>query len=125
MTRRPVCEDGAAIVWSMLLSSVLVLVLVLGAVVADLLAARQRAAAAADLGALAGAPAAAHSDADACRAAAFVVRANGASLRGCSVADGEVTVMASARPRGPWSRWLATVLGGAPEPGASARAGLR
>lgn len=118
-------DEGAALVLSVVLVAVLVVVGLLGGVVADLLAARQRAAAAADLGALAGAPAAQVSEVDACAAATWVVRENGATLRTCSVVDGDVRLTASARPRAPWSRWLSELLGGAVEPVASAHAGLR
>ena len=118
-------DDGAALVLSVFLVAVLVVVGLLGGVVADLLAARQRAAAAADLGALAGAPAAQVSEVDACAAATWVVRQNGATLRSCAVVDGDVRLTASARPRAPWSRWLSQLLGGAVEPAASAHAGLR
>jgi secretion/DNA translocation related TadE-like protein len=118
-------DRGAALVTAVLLTAVLVVVALLGGVVADLLAARQRAAAAADLGALAGAPAAQLSEVNACAAATWVVRENGATLRSCEVVDGDVRLTASARPRAPWSRWLSRLLGGAVEPTASAHAGLR
>ena len=118
-------DRGAALVTSLVLVAVLVVAALLGGVVADLLAARQRAAAAADLGALAGAPAAQTSEANACAAATWVVRENGATLRTCAVVDGDVRLTASARPRAPWSRWLSELLGGAVEPTAAAHAGLR
>ena len=100
-------------------------VLAIGAVVTDLVAARQRAAAAADLGALAGAAAAATSSDQACRAAAWVVRENGGQLRRCTVESGDVRVTASAAPRGSWARWLAARLLDDTGPQVSARAGLR
>ena len=112
-------------VLALLLGGALVLVVLVGSVVTDLLAARQRAAAAADLGALAGAPAAARSASDACRSAAWVVRSNGATLRGCDVLDGDVRITVSVAPRGSFSRWLGSVLGGVPEPTVSAHAGMR
>ena len=118
-------DEGAAVVAAIGLSFGLVVVVLLGGALTDLLAARQRAAAAADLGALAAAPAVAHSDDDACRAAAWVVRMNGATLRRCTVVDGDVRVTASALPRGSVSRWVARLLGGAIEPQASAHAGMR
>jgi secretion/DNA translocation related TadE-like protein len=124
---RPGCRDdrGAALVAALFLTALLVVAALLGGVVADLLAARQRAAAAADLGALAGAPAAQTSEVNACATAAWVVRENGATLRTCSVVDGDVRLTASARPRAPWSRWLSRLLAGAVEPTAASRAGLR
>ncbi len=118
-------DRGAALVAALLLTSLLVVVALLGGVVADLLAARQRAAAAADLGALAGAPAATTSEVAACASAAWVIRENGATLRTCSVVDGDVRLTASARPRAPWSRWLSRLLAGAVEPTVEAHAGLR
>jgi secretion/DNA translocation related TadE-like protein len=118
-------DRGAALVVAVLLAGLLVVVALLGGAVADLLAAGQRAAAAADLGALAGAPAAQTSETGACATAAWVVRENGATLRTCSVVDGDIRLTASARPRSPWSGWLARVLAGATEPVAAAHAGLR
>ena len=125
LPRRPMDDDGAAAIAVIALSSVLVVALVVAVLVTDLVAARQRAAAAADLGALAGAPAAQRSESDACLTAAWVVRENGATLRRCSVVDGDVWITASARPRAPWARWLAWLAAGAPEPAVTARAGLR
>jgi secretion/DNA translocation related TadE-like protein len=118
-------DRGAALVTAVLLTSLLVVVALLGGVVADLLAARQRAAAAADLGALAAAPAAGTSEIAACTSAAWVIRENGATLRTCSVVDGDVRLTASARPRAPWSRWFSRLLAGSVEPTVSAHAGLR
>lgn len=118
-------DRGAALVTALLLTSLLIVVTLLGGVVADLLAARQRAAAAADLGALAAAPAAITSETAACTAASWVVRENGATLRTCSVVDGDVRLTASARPRAPWSRWLSRLLAGAVEPTVASHAGMR
>lgn len=118
-------ERGAALVVSLALVAVLLSVALAVAAVVDVLAARQRAAAAADLGALAGAPVASSSEAVACSAAERVVQANGATLRRCAVVDGDVRVSVSARPRAGWSRWLARFLSGAAEPVVDARAGLR
>ena len=118
-------DDGAVLVVALVLTVLLVASALLGGVVADLLAARQRAAAAADLGALAGAPAAQGSEAHACTTAAWVVRENGATLRTCSVVDGDIRLTASARPRAPWSRWLSRILGGSVDPTVGAHAGLR
>jgi secretion/DNA translocation related TadE-like protein len=113
------------VVLALLLGGALVLVVLIGSVATDLLAARQRAAAAADLGALAGAPAAVRSAEDACRSAAWVVRSNGATLRGCDVVDGDVRITVSVAPRGSFARWWGSVLGGIPEPTVSAHAGMR
>ncbi len=118
-------DRGAALVSATLLAGLLVVVALLGGAVADLLAAGQRAAAAADLGALAGAPAAQTSEAGACATAAWVVGQNGARLRTCSVVDGDIRLTASVSPRSPWSRWLVSLVGGSAEPVAAAHAGLR
>ena len=123
--RRAPGDSGAATVLAIALSSVLLVVLVLASVVADLLAARQRAAAAADLGALAGAPAVLRGEAEACDAVALVVRADGGALRECRVDGQDVRVVVSARPRGRWVDWLGALLGGVPEPTVRAHAGLR
>jgi secretion/DNA translocation related TadE-like protein len=123
--RPPRGDAGAAAVLALGLSAVLLMVLLVASVVADLLAARQRAAAAADLGALAGAPAVLRGEAEACAAAAFVVRANGGVLRECAIDGSDVRVVVSARPRGRWVTWLGDLLGGVPEPTVRAHAGLR
>jgi secretion/DNA translocation related TadE-like protein len=94
-------------------------------VVADLLAARQRAAAAADLGALAAAPAAVWSSSGACAAAGSVVVSNGAALFSCRLGSGDVWVTASAVPRSTLGRWVSDQLLGGTGPRVSARAGLR
>ena len=125
MTRRRLDDSGAALVTAILLTGLLVVLALVGGGVADLLAAGRRAAAAADLGALAGAPAAQTSEAGACATAAWVVRQNGATLRTCSVVDGDVWLTASVRPRSPLSGWLARILGGSFEPMAESHAGLR
>jgi secretion/DNA translocation related TadE-like protein len=81
-------DDGAVAVWVLALACVLVAVLGVAAIVADLLAARQRAAAAADLAALAGAARSAYGEAVACRAADEVARADGAQVTRCRLVDG-------------------------------------
>jgi len=119
-------DDGAAVVLALLLGALLVTVALVGATVADLLAARQRAAAAADLGALAGAPVVDSSPTDACRTVESIVRANGARLQTCVIDDaGDVRVVAAAEPRGPFARWLGAALGRLPEPSVAAHAGMR
>jgi secretion/DNA translocation related TadE-like protein len=117
-------DDGTVVVWVLALGMVLVALLTVGAGVADVLAARQRAAAAADLAALAAAPAAAYGDGEACTAAASVARSNGATLRSCRLADGQVWVSASARPRTALGRWAATRAGLNAGPEVAAHAGL-
>lgn len=118
-------DDGVVAVVAVGLALVLLAVLGAGTVVADLMAARQRAAGAADLGALAAAPAAAWSERSACAAAQSVVRENGAVLRECRIRAGEVWVTAAARPRSRAGSWITdTVLSGI-GPQVSAHAGLR
>jgi secretion/DNA translocation related TadE-like protein len=108
-------DDGGATVW--LLATGLLVVL-LGAAMATAgaaVVARHRAQAAADLGALAGAPLAVDGEAAACRAAEAIVRANGAWLRRCWRQGVDLLVTVEVRPPGP-----AAVFGSAH---ASARAG--
>lgn len=118
-------DRGAATVWVVALSGVLLAVLAFGAGLTDLLAARQRAAGAADLAALAGVSAAAYGDVNACRVANAVAVANGALVRACAVRDGEVWVTASVRPRSRIARWAADGLLGSTGPAATAHAGMR
>jgi secretion/DNA translocation related TadE-like protein len=125
VTRHRRDDRGAALVGAAFLVGLLAVVALLGGAVADLIAARQRATAAADLGALAAAPAAQASETGACTAASWVVRQNGATLRTCAVVDGDVRLTVSARTRSPWSGWLSRVVGGSVEPVAGAHAGMR
>ena len=118
-------DQGSVSLVAVAACGVLMVLLVLGGVVGDLLAARHRAATAADLGALSAVPGIARTDAEACGAASFVVRENGGELRACEVINGEVWVTASAHPRGPWTRWLGALLGSVPAPTVRAHAGLR
>jgi len=120
--RASVGDDGAAAVWAVALTSLLLVAALVVAIVGDVLAARSRAASAADLAALAAAPYA--SSSLACSRAAEVVRANGAELAGCVVADGEVEVAARVAVADPWRRWI-RLLAGATDAQAAARAGLR
>ncbi len=125
MTRSRGDDDGLASVVTVAVIALLLGVVALGAVATDLLAARRRAAAAADLGALAGAPVAPHGEGEACRVAAWIVRENGASATACRVVDGDVWVTAAAVPRGPWARWLDGLADGPVEIRMTGRAGLR
>lgn len=118
-------DEGLVAVAVLALSLVLVVSLGVAAVVGDLLAARQRAAAAADLGALAAAPAAALSSRNACAAADSVVVANGATVRSCRLDSGDVWITASAVPRSTLARWVSDRLLGGRGPQVSAHAGLR
>ena len=119
-TRR---DDGAAAVWAVSLTSLLLVAALVVAVVGDVLAARSRASAAADLAALAAAPLAA-STSTACRRADEVARANGAQLVGCVIAGGEVEVLARVEVADPWRRWIRLLADGSAAD-VPARAGLR
>lgn len=122
MSRRP--DDGAAAAWALMLVTFLVAMVIAGTLVAQALAARSRAAAAADLAALAAAPSAAQSSPTTCAVAAGVAAANGADVRACVVASGEVRVVVEVPWRGLLQRLMPLVSG--PEGAeASARAGLR
>lgn len=115
-------DDGAAAVWAVSLTSLLLVTALAVACVGDVLAARSRAASAADLAALAAAPYA--SSSSACRRAGEVARANGAELVACVVVDGEVEVAARVDVADPWRRFVRLIAGGIGAE-AAARAGLR
>jgi secretion/DNA translocation related TadE-like protein len=87
-------DQGSASLAVALWIVVLVLLGAAGAVLGSVLAARADVTAAADLGALAGASAALDGETAACRRAAIVVDANGASLRSCRSTGAEVWVVA-------------------------------
>lgn len=118
-------DHGAGVIWVLALSSVLMVVAAGGAQIFDLLAARQRAAASADLGALAAAPAAFHGDDNACRVAAWVIAENGATLQTCRVDAGEVWITAASRPRSRLARWVSDRVLGDAGVRAAAHAGVR
>ena len=118
-------DEGAATILAIVLAAVLVMAVLAGALVGDLVAARQRAASAADLAALAGVASLFPSERDACEAAAWVAGADGARLRDCALVGSDVRVTVSCAPRGPWARWWRAVFGEVPEPWVTARAGRR
>lgn len=105
-------EEGLGSLLVLAVAGLVITAAVMAIGVAQVIAARHQAAAAADLGALAGAAAV---DGDACAAAAVVVRANAAVLVGCRVEAPDVVVTAQASTRS-WLglRW---------HPEVSARAG--
>ena len=94
-------DGGGATVW--LLAAGLLVVLVGGAMATAgaAVVARHRAQAAADLGALAGAPFAVRGEEVACREADAIVRANRARLHRCWVQGADLLVTAEVRPAGP------------------------
>ncbi|MFE2328300.1 Rv3654c family TadE-like protein [Streptomyces sp. NPDC059385] len=108
-------DRGSATVWAVLvvavLSAVFGGVLLLGQAVV----ARHRAAAAADLAALAAAANWAHGPATACAAAARVAGAQGARLSGC-VLEGEVAEVTARVAAGPFGPTIRSRAGPAPEP---------
>ena len=90
--RAGAAEAGSASLLVALWVVVLVVVAAAGLLVAQALAARSRADAAADLGALAGASLVLTGPQEACRVARQIVSANGASLTSCAVRGADVRV---------------------------------
>jgi len=113
--RRPVSDSGVAAVLILALASVLALVGALTTSLAAVAVARQRAAAVADLAALAAASHVLTGPAAACVRAAAVAQRNGGRLTRCRVDGERVDVWAEVRPPG--------VLGGLGVAQAQARAG--
>lgn len=93
-------DDGVATVLVLGLASVLVLLGCVTAALGAVAVARQRAASAADLSALAAAEAVLQGPAVACRRAAALAHRVGAELSGCTVAGDEVDVLVAIRPPG-------------------------
>ncbi|MEI8056566.1 MAG: Rv3654c family TadE-like protein [Actinomycetes bacterium] len=124
MTRKA-DDAGAAIVWALVLTSVLLAMLMGAAVLTDVLVARERAGAAADLGALAAAPVVEMSSPQACVRAEVVVHANAAQMLKCIVVDGDVVIGAACTPHGAWARWLVLQATGTPQVAVSSRSGFR
>lgn len=89
-------DEGSATIWVLAASGLLVAVAYAVMLLASVQATRQRAEAAADLAALAGAQAGARG-ADACSAARSVAAADGAELETCAVLGAVVAVTAAAR----------------------------
>ncbi|MCU0283612.1 MAG: hypothetical protein MUD13_06895 [Candidatus Nanopelagicales bacterium] len=93
-------ERGAATVLVALWAVVLTVLALTGVVLTSMLATRATVAAAADLGALAGASGVLEAADEPCRRAARVARENGAQLVGCTVSGAQVRVeVAAAAPR--------------------------
>lgn len=102
MRRRGSDERGSAALWVLWAVTVLVATAVVGWSLASVLAARQRAEAAADLAALAAARSAVEGQ-EACERAAVVATEDGARLAACSVAaDAVVDVLVEVRVTAPW-----------------------
>jgi secretion/DNA translocation related TadE-like protein len=93
-------ERGSATVWVIALAGLLAALGTAGVLVGAAVAGRHRAAAAADLAALAGAARAVVGDSTACSAAAHIAAANGAVLQRCATLPGaevEVSVRVPVR----------------------------
>jgi len=101
---------------------VLLAMLVAATTCADLLAARQRAAAAADVSALAAAPDAVLAPQDACTRANLIAARNGARVVTCEIQNDEVVIRAACAPRTNWARWVAHLVGDGNDPTVWARA---
>jgi secretion/DNA translocation related TadE-like protein len=121
VTRRG--DEGAAAVLTLALAGVLLVVVAVGSLVGDVLASRARAAAAADLAALAAVPLSVRGPEPACRTAVLIARDNGGHLVACDVVDSYATVTAEVRPRNPLVRWLLVTAAGRDAVRVSARAG--
>lgn len=115
-------EEGVALLSAMASVLVLLSMLVAATTLADLLAARQRAAAAADVSALAAAPDAILAPDDACIRAREIAERNAARIVSCEIQNDEVVVRAAATPRTNWARWVALLVGDATDPVVAARA---
>ncbi|MFF5801836.1 Rv3654c family TadE-like protein [Streptomyces sp. NPDC012746] len=103
-------ERGSATVWGALVTTVLVAVFGGVLLLGQAVVARHRAAAAADLAALAAAASWAHGPETACATAMRVARAQGATLTSCTL-RGEISEISARAPTGPFA------------PAATARAG--
>jgi secretion/DNA translocation related TadE-like protein len=106
MTRRAAREDGAGTILALGLVALLGCLVLACVALGSAVEARHRAAAAADLSALAAADRSLGRAAGApCPAAVAVAQADGASVTSCEAApDGSVTVVVSVRLPRPWDR---------------------
>ncbi len=112
-------DRGAAVVWSIALTAVLVLVASVGIGVGAIVVARQRLATVADLAALAGAQALT----DPCEQARMVAQANAVALGSCRVDGADVVVEVRVPAPGAVAALLASLDGQAPMLVMNARAG--
>lgn len=118
-------DDGVAAPVVLALVGVLLSCALALGVVAELLAARQRAADVADLAALAAVSSVLPDPASACADAAWVARVHVARLASCDLTDGDVRVVAAAPVTGLAAEVLRVVAGPDAEVRAEARAGRR
>ena len=105
MTCRPAGEHGAAAVLVLALAGLLALLGAATSAVAAVGVARQRAAAVADLAALAGAAHALEGEAAACGWARRLAAEDAASLRSCRLQGDVAEVVSEVRPPGPLGRF--------------------
>ena len=115
-------DDGMAVLGAITSALVLLAMLLAATTCADLLAARQRAAAAADVSALAAAPDAVLAPQDACLRASTIAARNDAWVVTCEIDNDEVVVRAASAPRTNWARWVARLVGDVTDPTVWARA---
>jgi secretion/DNA translocation related TadE-like protein len=118
----PKRDDGSVVLGAIISVTLLLSMLVAATTCADLLAARQKAAAAADVSALAAAPNAVLSPDIACIRARDIAARNDARLISCEIQNDEVVIRAAASPRTSWARWIALLVGDSTDPAVSARA---
>ena len=116
-------DEGAAAVLSLVLAGLLLVLVAVGSLLGDLLATRARAAAAADLAALAAVPLSVRGPEVACRTAALIAADNAGRLVSCDAVGGGATVRVEARPRNALVRWLLTTSAGGDAVVVAARAG--
>jgi secretion/DNA translocation related TadE-like protein len=95
-------EEGAATVWVLALASLLTAMGLAALVIGSGFAAHRRAAAAADLAALAGATRSLVDHRYACQAAGVVAASNGAQLLACELDGTTVSVVVGLEPRVTW-----------------------
>lgn len=107
--RRRGAEHGSATLLVLGCAVVVLAVGVVGSVLGAAIAVRHRAAAAADLAALAAAREAIFGPTAACTAAARIAGVNGGRLRSCTLAGSIATVEVSVAPRGVLARFPAPV----------------
>lgn len=100
MTRRS--DDGSATIWALNASALLGLVAIVTLMLSAGFVAHRKAAAAADLAAVAGATRSLTDQRLACSAAEQVAAENGATLRSCSLQGESLLVYVVVDPRGPW-----------------------
>ncbi|MFI5984427.1 Rv3654c family TadE-like protein [Streptomyces sp. NPDC051555] len=109
-------ERGSATVWAAVVATALVAVFGGVLLLGQAVVARHRAAAAADLAALAAAASWTHGPAAACAAALRVAVAQGARMAACTV-SGEVAEVTALAPTGPYAPRSTSRAGPGPDPG--------